>query len=172
MYSSSGSSTVTMTTGNSSLSNSQQLSSSISSISPSRRSSSEVSKAYKHASQLFVTRRFPEALSVLDPIITPPKQANEHTDGEDEPLSNAPIGTATRNQRIKVWVLYITLLNEIVDLGQDEGKRCFGQARYKEMVNQVRNGDIWGTVVRNGYRGKEGSVDPDVVYNLCVEPSN
>lgn len=168
MNSSSGSSTVTITTGSSSLANSQHLSSSVSARSPSTRLSSEISKAYKNASQLFLTRRFPEALSVLEPAISPLRQPNYPKDNEEDLRAEAPIATSTRTQRIKVWVLYLTLLNEIVDLGQDEGKRCFGQKRYGEIVSHVRNGDIWETTVRDGYGGKEGSVDAEVVYNLST----
>jgi hypothetical protein len=168
MNSSSGSSTVTMTTADSSLANSQHLSTSVSTQSPNRRSSSEISKAYKHASQLFVTRRFPEALSVLEPVINPAQQPNGYKGNDEHSPAEIPIATATTSQRIKVWVLYITLLNAIVDLGQDEGKRCFGQTRYKEMVTCVRSGDIWETVVRDGYGGIEGFVDAEVIYNLCV----
>ena len=170
MESSSGSSTVTMIAGDDPMASSQQLSSSTSSLSPSGRSSSEISNIYKHASQLFITRRFPEALSILEPVITPVKQTNGYKHGDEDSPPQAPIATATTNQRIKVWVLYITLLNSIADLGHDEGKRSFGQARYKEMVSCVRNGDIWETVVRDGYAGKEGSVDSEVVYNLCACP--
>ena len=83
-------------------------------------------------------------------------------------MPEAPVANATTTQRIKAWVLYITLLNAIVDLGEHEGKRSFGQNRYREMVKRVRNGDVWETVVRNGYRGREGSVDAEVVYNLCA----
>ncbi len=155
-----------MTTGDSSLANPQRLSSSISSQSPNRRSASEIAKAYKHASQLFVTRRFPEALSVLEPVITPAQPPTGYKDGDEDAPSEAPIATTTTTQRIKAWVLYITLLNSIVDLGQDEGKRGFGQTRYKEMVTCVRNGEIWETVVRDGYAGNEGSVDAEVIYNL------
>jgi hypothetical protein len=173
MNSSSGSSTVTMTTADSSLAKSQLLSTtSISTPSSNGRSSSEISKAYKHASQLFVTRRFPEALSVLEPVINPAQQPNGYKDSDEHSPAEAPIAIATSSQRIKVWVLYITLLNAIVDLGQGEGKRCFGQTRYKEMVTCVRSGDIWETVVRDGYGGTEGSVDAEVVYNLCVCAAN
>lgn len=166
MDSSSGSSTVTMTTGNSSLANSQQLSSSPFPRPPDRKPSPDISKAYKHASQLFVTRRFPEAFSVLEPIITPAQQANGFKDSNEDSQSQTAIALATTTQRIKVWSLYITLLNSIVDLGYDEGKRSFGQNRYKEIVNCVRSGDIWDTIVRDGYAGREGSVDAEVVYNL------
>jgi hypothetical protein len=168
MNSSSGSSTVTITNGESSFSNSQHLSSSISSLSPGRKPSSEISKAYKHASQLYLTRRFPESLSILEPIVTPVLQSNGHNDDDREASREAPIAAATTTQRIKVWVLYITLLNSIADLGQDEGKRCFGHPRYRDMVARVRNGEIWEVVLRDGYSGEEGSVDAEVVYNLCV----
>lgn len=103
---------------------------------------------------------------MLDPIITPPSQSKGFEQGDEDSPSKAPIAAATTTQRIKVWVLYITLLNSILELGQDEGERCFGSSRYKEMVASVRNGGIWETVVCDGYAGKEGSVDAEVVYNL------
>jgi hypothetical protein len=159
-----------MTVGDEPMASSQQLSSSTMSLSPNRRSSSEISNIYKHASQLFITRRFPEALSMLEPVITPIRQTNGYKHGDEDSSPKAPIAAATTNQRIKVWVLYITLLNSIVDLGHDDGSRGFGQARYKNMVNFVRNGEIWESVVRDGYAGREGSVDSEVVYNLCAHP--
>lgn len=168
MDNSSGSSTATITTANHSLEDSHHLSSSIPQRSPSKISSSEISTAYKYASQLFLTRRFSEALSAIEPAITPVKQPNGSSDGDVNVRWEAPIASSTVTQRIKVWVLYITLLNSIVDLGKDEGKRCFGQTRYREIVTRVRNGDIWETVVRDGYGGKEGSVDAKVVFNLAT----
>jgi sodium/bile acid cotransporter 7 len=166
--SSSGSSTVTMSTAAHSLSNSEYLSSSQSSLGPSKKASSEISKTYKEASQLFLTRRLSEALSVLQPVITPPTQTNSDANGDEDASSLAPIATATQSQRIKVWSLYVTLMNSIVDLGDDEGRRDFGQKEYKALVAQVRDGEIWEQVVRDGYNGREGSVDAEVVYNLYV----
>jgi hypothetical protein len=166
--SSSGSSTVTMSTATHSLSNSEYLSSSQSSLGPSKKASSEISKTYKEASQLFLTRRLSEALSVLQPVITPPTQTNDNANGDDDASSLAPIATATQSQRIKVWSLYVTLMNSIVDLGDDEGRRDFGQKEYKALVAKVRDGEIWEQVIRDGYNGREGSVDAEVVYNLYV----
>jgi hypothetical protein len=166
--SSSGSSTVTMSTAAHSLSNSEYLSSSQSSLGPSKKASSEISKTYKEASQLFLTRRLSEALSVLQPVITPPTQTNDNANGDEDALSLAPIATATQSQRIKVWSLYVTLMNSIVDLGDDEGSRDFGQKEYKALVAKVRDGEIWEQVIRDGYNGREGSVDAEVVYNLYV----
>ena len=166
--SSSGSSTVTMSTATHSLSNSEYLSSSQSSLGPSKKASSEISKTYKEALQLFLTRRLSEALSVLQPVITPPTQTNDNANGDDDASSLAPIATATQSQRIKVWSLYVTLMNSIVDLGDDEGRRDFGQKEYKALVAKVRDGEIWEQVIRDGYNGREGSVDAEVVYNLYV----
>jgi hypothetical protein len=165
--SSSGSSTVTMSTATHSLSNSEHLSSQLS-LGPSKKASSEISKTYKEASQLFLTRRLSEALSVLQPVITPPTQPNGNANGEQDAPPLAPIATATQSQRIKVWSLYVTLMNSIIDLGNDEGRRDFGQKEYKALVAKVRDGEIWEQVVRDGYNGREGSVDAEVVYNLYV----
>ena len=151
-----------MSIGSDSQSSSQLLSSSVSSLNQSKKSSSEISKIYKHASQLFLTRRLLEAYEALQPVITPPTAARPG----DSP-AQAPIATATTSQRIKIWSLYVTLLNSIVDLGQEDGKRLLGND-YRDIVRRVQSGDIWSQVVKDGYQGREGSVDAEVVYNLFV----
>ncbi|CRL28592.1 unnamed protein product [Penicillium camemberti] len=125
------------------------------------------SKTYKKASQLYLTRRLPEALTNLQPIITPSTPEDQHTNGENS-TPVAPIATAAGTWRIKVWNLYITLLSAIVDLGAEEGKKQFGQKEWKAIASQVREGAIWETVVEVGYQGHEGSVDAEVVYNLAT----
>ncbi|CAI7577898.1 unnamed protein product [Penicillium viridicatum] len=125
------------------------------------------SKTYKKASQLYLTRRLPEALTNLQPIITPSTSEDQHTNGENS-TPVAPIATAAGTWRIKVWNLYITLLSAIVDLGAEEGKKQFGQKEWKAIASQVREGAIWETVVEVGYQGHEGSVDAEVVYNLAT----
>jgi hypothetical protein len=97
----------------------------------------------------------------LQPVVTPPGKARP-----DDSPAQAPIASATTSQRIKIWSLYVTLLNSIVDLGYEEGKQLFGQREYSEIVRSVRNGDVWEQVVKDGYQGHEGSVDAEVVYNL------
>ena len=151
-----------MSTVTESLSSSRDLSSSLSSLNQSnKRSSSEISKVYKHASQLFLTRRLLESYEALQPVITPPNQSNP-----DDSPALAPIATATTSQRIKIWSLYVTLLNSILELGDAEGKQVFGSKEYREIVRRVQNGDIWEQVVKDGYHNREGSVDAEVVYNL------
>ena len=91
---------------------------------------------------------------------------NGHGETDDEDKPQAPVAGATPSLRIKIWSLYVTLLNSIVDLGEDEGKRDFGPMEYKAIVAKVRNGDIWEQVVQHGYGGREGLVDAEVVWNL------
>ena len=154
-----------MSNAHNSMTSSELLSSSHSSLGSSKKVSSEISRIYKQASQLFLTRRLAEALQLLDPVVAPPVYTNGHVNGDDGP-SLALIATAPTSQRIKIWSLYITLLNAIVDLEAEEGKRDFGQKEYKALVAKVRGGEIWEQVVRDGYSGRDGSVDAEVVYNL------
>ena len=147
-----------------SLTSSRLLGSSIVSSS-SRQGSSQVSKIYKHASTLFLTRRLPEALSALEPVLSAPGPAASPSE-EDESSSSAPIASASRSTRIKLWSLYLTLLNSIVDLGPEDGKNTFGNKEWRAIVAKVRDGTVWDDIVQKGYGGSEGSVDADVVINL------
>jgi hypothetical protein len=128
-------------------------------------SSSLISRTYKKASNLFLTRRLPECLQALEPIIS--TQHSGETE-QEENTESALIATASKNARIKVWSLYITLLNAIIELGPEEGKAQFGSTQWRSLVAKVREGTVWEEVVREGYHGREGLVDADVVSNLCV----
>ncbi|RAH49937.1 protein pex26 [Aspergillus brunneoviolaceus CBS 621.78] len=152
-----------------SASQSQHLSSATTTSSP-LSPSKLCSKTYKKASQLFLTRRLQEALAALEPAITSPSGKDEQfTNGDSSSaLGGPPIAAAQPTWRIKVWNLYITLLSAIVDLGPEEGKAVFGQKEWKAISSQVREGQIWETVVQTGYQGLEGSVDAEVVYNLAT----
>lgn len=159
---------------------SQYLSSSITSLHGSHhrtkkpsKASSEISKTYKHASQLYLTRRLVECYNTLQPVVKPPSHENgsgrngHSSQSEDEhakPL--APIASASTSYRIKTWVLYTTLLSAIIELGEDDGKQDFGIKGYREIVRSVQSGDVWEQVVKDGYAGREGVVDAEVVYNL------
>lgn len=150
---------------------SRLLSSSTSSLSNSQ-AQPNVVRIYKQASQLFVTRRVQEALETLEPLLQPipppPTDESDAANGESQPQepSLAPIATASRGARVKIWSLWISILNEIVAMGQEEGKQAFGLARYRQMVAQVRDGLVWQEIVDTGYSGIEGSVDAEVVANL------
>jgi hypothetical protein len=137
------------------------MSSLSSSISSARNSPSHISKTYRQASTLFLTRRLPEALSTILPLITSPSEAEPGT-----PVEPAPVAKASRTTRIKVWSLYLTILNAIVELDPDEGKDAFGTQEWRTLVSKVRDGEVWEEVVRDGYHGVEGDVDSDVVINL------
>lgn len=77
-----------------------------------------------------------------------------------------PVAKASRNTRVKVWSLYLTTLNAIVEMDPEEGKASFGTKEWRAICSKVRDGEIWEEVVRNGYHGIEGDVDSDVVINL------
>lgn len=146
---------------------SDQLSSSHSS-----RHTSQISKIYRQASTLFLTRRLPESLSTILPVITPSSSSDiENTNPNDSTKSSgAPISKASRTTRIKVWSLYLTILNAILELDPAEGKQAFGTSQFRALVAKVRDGEVWEEVVKNGYHGIEGDVDSDVVINLYVSP--
>jgi hypothetical protein len=155
----------------------EDMGSSRMSLSATRHHSQQIAKAYRQAAQLFLTRRLPEALSTIEPIITPPAHEDDNGEGHGSPTGNgndghlggyAPVATASRGTRIKVWSFYLTFLNSVVDLGAEEGKHAFGSARWKQLVSKCRDGSVWDDVVRDGYAGVEGDVDADVVVNLST----
>ena len=136
-------------------------------LTTSKRTNSLISKSYKQASTFFLTRRLLEAFSVLEPIVTPDQLANssEH-DHDAAAVQTTPIAGASRNTRIKVWNLYLTLLNAIIELGPDEGQSLFGHYKWRAIFAKVREGTIWEEVVQVGYKSIEGGVDADVVTCL------
>ncbi|KAF2477351.1 uncharacterized protein BDR25DRAFT_249255 [Lindgomyces ingoldianus] len=150
------------------LSSSRMLSSSVSSMSSSRYQSSQIAKAYRQAAQLFLTRRLPEALSTIEPIITPPDQDSSNSSPNGDSPACAPVASASRGTRVKVWSFYLTFLNSVVELGAEEGKHAFGSTRWKALVSKCRDGSVWDDVVRDGYAGVEGDVDAEVVINLAT----
>lgn len=144
------------------ISHSQLLGSSTGSLSSSsRRGTTQISKAYTHASNLFLTRRLTEAFSTLTPIIEKPLVAEI-----GESPGPTPIASVSRNSRIKIWSLYLTLLNAIIELGPEEGKSNFGSSVWRDIASKARDGTIWEEVVQVGYDGVEGNVDAEVVINL------
>ncbi|KAK6008763.1 hypothetical protein QM012_000666 [Aureobasidium pullulans] len=147
---------------------SQYLTSSISSLSSARAQSSQIARTYRQAAQLFLTRRLYEALSTIDPIISP--EAPDSPLQQDEQIDRhaAPVAFASKTSRVKVWSFYLTLLNAIIELGAEEGKLVFGSAKWRELASYARQGTIWDLVVKHGYQGNEGAVDAEVVVNLAT----
>lgn len=148
---------------------SQYLSSSISSLSRSRTTNSLIVRTYKQATQLYLTKRFKDAYDTLEPIITPQQAADAGARADDgDGSAAAPVAQSSRGTRTKVWVFYLSLLHAIVDLGAEEGKNTFGSAQWRQLASKARDGTVWDEIVRHGYGGNEGEVDPDVVVNLAT----
>ncbi len=145
------------------------LGSSIDSLSPPRQRNSHISNVYKEASTLFLTRRLAEAHSTFEPLLTVPEPSDDVPgDGEGDDERTAPIATASRSLRVKVWSLYLTLLNAIIQLGSEEGKQALGSKQWNEINAKARDGTVWDDVVQIGYGGIEGNVDADVITNLAT----
>lgn len=149
---------------------SQYLSNSFSSLSHSRSTNSLIVRTYKQATQLYLTKRFKEALETLEPIITPQPAADDEEDQTNGEATNglAPIAQSSRGTRTKVWVFYLSLLHAIVEMGQEEGRNVFGSARWRQLADKAREGTVWEEVLQRGYGGEEGEVDADVVVNLAT----
>ncbi|KAI9801092.1 MAG: hypothetical protein M1833_002960 [Piccolia ochrophora] len=158
----SSTSTHTFLTYDHSPSSSQLLSSSTST----KEATAHLQRTYRHASNLFLTKRLPEALSALSPVISSPG-SDDPPEDEEQPQA-PPIATASKSLRIKTWSLYLTLLDSILKLSPSEGKDAFGRTRWRETLSKVRDGVIWEDVVRDGYAGVEGALDADVVINLAT----
>jgi hypothetical protein len=152
--------------------NSRYLSSSLSGLSHSRSTNSLIVRTYKQATQLYLTKRFREALETLESIVSPPPQSpedHEHTNGASGYANGvAPVAQSSKGTRTKVWVFYLSLIHAIVELGVEEGKLQFGSSRWRQIAAKAREGSIWEEVVRYGYSGEEAVVDPDVVVNLAT----
>ncbi|KAK4691113.1 hypothetical protein P7C71_g5819, partial [Lecanoromycetidae sp. Uapishka_2] len=162
-----GSSTALVDPTEEALSSSRLLGSSVGSLSSPRRGASKISKIYNQASTLYLTRRLSEALSTIESLITPPQPSENRTDNEDD-LVLAPVATASRKERVKVWNFYLTLLNTVAELDPEEGRTAFGNKQWKVLVAKAQEGTIWDDVVNIGYHGLEGNVDADVVINLVT----
>ncbi|KAG9515844.1 hypothetical protein KCV07_g7143, partial [Aureobasidium melanogenum] len=147
---------------------SQYLASSISSLSSARAQSSQIARTYRQAAQLFLTRRLYEALSTIDPIISPEAPDSPFQQDDQTDRHAAPVAFASKTSRVKVWSFYLTLLNAIIELGPEEGKLVFGSSKWREMASYARQGTIWDLVVKQGYQGNEGAVDAEVVVNLAT----
>ncbi|KAI9877115.1 MAG: hypothetical protein M1830_004739 [Pleopsidium flavum] len=148
-----------------SLPSSRLLSSSITSLSSSRNGAPHLSKIYRQASTLFLTRRLSEAFATIESVITADPHS-EPVNGDSQTPELALVASASRSTRIKIWNLYLTILNAIIELGPDEGKNAIGSKEWRSVVSKVRDGAVWEDVVRDGYGGVEGDVDADVVINL------
>ena len=150
---------------------SDYLSSSLSGLSRSRSTNNLIVKAYKQATQLYLTRRFREAWDVIEPVVSPRK--NSATGGTDVDDANgyeeaAPIAQSSRGTRTKVWVFYLSLIHAVVELGAEEGKREFGSELWRTIVTKAREGIVWEEIVQRGYARNDGEVDAEVIVNLAT----
>ena len=116
-----------------------------------RTSPQAIWQIYKSCTNLFLTRRLPEALAVLQPVVGDP---------------SASIRQCPRHLRIKFWGLYLAILDAAAKTGASEGKATWGLKEWPELVGKIRSGTVWDEV--NRAYGNEGRVDAEVVVSLYV----
>jgi hypothetical protein len=116
---------------------------------PTRLPPQTISHIYKSCTNLFLTRRLPEALAALQPVV------NDRS---------ASIRQCPRALRIKFWGLYLAILDAAAKMGATEGKATWGEKEWPELVGKIRNGFVWDEV--NMAYGNEGRVDADVIVTL------
>ena len=102
---------------------------------------------------------------MLEPTVFPWKSTDVNSNGEEN-HDIALIIKASRSLRVKIWTLYLTLLNDIVSLGVNEGRSTVGIRKWRELAASVQDGTIWDQVVKVGYSGVEANVDIEVIANL------
>lgn len=156
------------TTTTTTLTESDYLSSSLSGLSRSRSTNNLIVRAYKQATQLYLTRRFKEAWEVLEPVVAPQKDSRDNGVDVQDGKGSAPVAQSSRGTRTKVWVFYLSLIHAVVELGAEEGKKEFGAELWRAIVRKAREGSVWEEIVGRGYGGSEGEVDAEVVVNLAT----
>ncbi|KAI5779684.1 hypothetical protein EDC01DRAFT_621019 [Geopyxis carbonaria] len=114
-------------------------------------SSQIASRTYKTCKTLFLTRRLPEALAGLQTIIHGPPGS---------------IISCSRSLRIKIWCLYLAILDAASKMSASEGKATWGQQEWPQLIAKTRTGSIWDDV--NHSYGDEGRVDAEVVTTLAT----
>jgi hypothetical protein len=107
----------------------------------------------KTCTNLFLTRRLPEALFALQPVI------------ED---ASASIRQCPRSLRIKFWGLYLAILDAAAKTGALNGKATWGPDEWPKLVSKIRSGAVWDEANRT--YGGEGQVDAEVVVILYASP--
>lgn len=127
-----------------------------------------ISKVYKEATSLYLTRRLAESLSTIQALLIPCRSQSDMIEQESKDAIQAPIASASRKSRTKVWCFYLTLLNAIAELDPVEGREAFGSKEWRSLVHKVQDGSVWDDVVDIGYGGVESNVDAEVVSNLYV----
>lgn len=153
----------------------QYFASSMSSLSRSRTTNTLIVRTYKQATQLYLTKRFKEAFEALEPVVSPQQSADtgfvgarDGRDGDSDMGGAAPVAQSSKGTRTKVWVFYLSLIHAITEMGPEEGKNQFGSSKWRQLAAKAREGTVWDEIVRHGYGGSEGDVDPDVVVNLAT----
>lgn len=126
-----------------------------------------LSKKYRKARNLFLTQQFAEAFSEIGLTLEPGEwfEGDVH-DGEGKSLSRVPILFAKKSVRVKIWSLYLTLLNTFRKAGNDQAGVWVGARRWKGLYASLCDGSIWQNVLHVGYADNEHAMDHEITVAL------
>ena len=124
---------------------------------------SSISKIYKRASTLFLTRQLKEAHSLLTSLIDGAADASSNGF-----TTNIALIDATRNQRVKIWCLYLSLIDELLKVGPVQGATFVGLKNWSSLKESVTDSTVWDYVTKQGYQGRQASVDEEVIASLVA----
>jgi len=134
-------------------------------LQPAHSSNKQISKDYDLAQGYFSSKQFREAYDILETLISLPKP--KAGDVEDSALAGkSPVTTAKSSLRVKVWVLYLKLLDALIGSGSNERVAEFGRATWREITSRVQDSTIWKQVLQDGYGGILANVEAEVVWKL------
>ncbi|KAI9785091.1 MAG: hypothetical protein M1816_000502 [Peltula sp. TS41687] len=126
--------------------------------------SEALSLLYRRAADSFLFRQWEVALAELQPVVNPPTLESQ--------IHPAPgvlrIADAPKGLRVKIWSLYLTLLQVIIIQATEHQQYEVASPDFEGLYQKIKNVSIWEEVVNVGYGGDEGSVDIEVVINLAT----
>lgn len=131
---------------------------------PDDSSSKRLEKLYRHAADSFLTRQYDVAYTILEPVVSlPAPKSKVHPAPEV-----ARMAEASKSLRIKIWCLYLTLLQAIIIRDMEDRDHIGGHREFRSFYAKIQDGHIWDEVVSVGYDGVEERVDIEVVISLSV----
>ena len=101
---------------------------------------------YKHSSQYFLTKRFPEASETIRSLLN----------------------SSDRKWQQKAWGLYLIILDNGLKLPNEEGRKVWGRERWEREVSRVKESKIWNELL-DSVRGVKSSIDAEVIVAMYIQ---
>ena len=122
---------------------------------------------YKRARDFYLVQQFGEAFDEISSLLNDNNVFVADLDnGPGSARTQAPVFHANMGLKVKIWSLYLTLLNTLRDVGGQKASAYVGAQRWQRLSESLHNGSIWQHVVDVGFAGDEQVMDIDIVIAL------